>query len=75
MQFDFDTNGRPDKSSGGKMIYNEEIKREPPEGSSFTPLGDIYDLYQSKIISEKEINPDGKSLVYGVNLLIQQISP
>ncbi len=33
VQFDFpDANGKPYKSSGGKMIYNEELKREIPEG-------------------------------------------
>ena len=33
LQFDFpDENGNPYKSSGGKMIYNEELKRETPEG-------------------------------------------
>jgi len=33
VQFDFpDQNGKPYKSSGGKMVYNEELKREIPEG-------------------------------------------
>ena len=33
VQFDFpNENGRPYKSSGGKMVYNEELKREIPEG-------------------------------------------
>lgn len=33
VQFDFpDENGKPYKSSGGKMVYNEELKREIPEG-------------------------------------------
>lgn len=33
VQFDFpDENGRPYKSSGGKMVWNEELKREIPEG-------------------------------------------
>lgn len=33
VQFDFpDSNGKPYKSSGGKMVYNEELKREIPEG-------------------------------------------
>lgn len=31
VQFDFpDENGKPYKSSGGKMVYNEELKREIP---------------------------------------------
>ena len=33
VQFDFpDENGKPYKSSGGKMVYNEMLKREIPEG-------------------------------------------
>ena len=33
VQFDFpDENGKPYKSSGGKMVYNEKLKREIPEG-------------------------------------------
>ncbi|MBR2928819.1 MAG: restriction endonuclease subunit S [Oscillospiraceae bacterium] len=32
VQFDFpDENGKPYKSSGGKMVWNEELKREIPE--------------------------------------------
>ena len=33
VQFDFpDENGRPYKSSGGKMVWNEKLKRDIPEG-------------------------------------------
>lgn len=33
VQFDFmDKKGRPYKSSGGRMVYNETLKREIPEG-------------------------------------------
>ncbi|POR22158.1 hypothetical protein BWK58_11375 [Flavobacterium columnare] len=33
VQFDFpDANGKPYKSSGGKMVWNEALKREIPEG-------------------------------------------
>lgn len=33
VQFDFpDENGRPYKSSGGKMVWNEKLKREIPQG-------------------------------------------
>jgi len=45
VQFDFpDANGKPYKSSGGKMVYNEELKREVPDGwggGTLTDLGDI----------------------------------
>lgn len=33
LQFDFpDENGKPYKSSGGKMVWNEKLKKEIPEG-------------------------------------------
>jgi len=33
VQFDFpDINGKPYKTSGGKMVWNKELKREIPEG-------------------------------------------
>lgn len=41
VQFDFpDENGKPYKSSGGKMIWNEVLKREIPEGWDVTSLFD-----------------------------------
>ena len=42
VQFDFpDANGKPYKSSGGKMIYNEELKREIPHGWNVKELQSI----------------------------------
>ena len=39
VQFDFpDENGRPYKNSGGKMVWNDKLKREIPEGWELTPL-------------------------------------
>ena len=41
VQFDFpDKNGKPYKSSGGKMVWNEQLKREVPEGWVTRPLGE-----------------------------------
>lgn len=41
-QFDFpDENGKPYKSSGGKMVWNEELKREIPEEWERVLLKDI----------------------------------
>lgn len=46
LQFDFpDVNGRPYKSSGGKMVYNEVLKREIPEDWKVTTLWDIANYY------------------------------
>ena len=42
VQFDFpDENGKPYKTSGGKMVYNEVLKREIPEGWEVKSLGEI----------------------------------
>lgn len=42
VQFDFpDDSGKPYKSSGGKMVYNEELKREIPSGWLAATLLDI----------------------------------
>jgi type I restriction enzyme S subunit len=42
VQFDFpDANGKPYKSSGGKMVYNEELKRKVPEGWKIESLMEI----------------------------------
>jgi type I restriction enzyme, S subunit len=42
VQFDFpDTNGKPYKSSGGKMIYNAALKREIPAGWNDGSLWEI----------------------------------
>ena len=41
VQFDFpDKNGKPYKSSGGKMVWNEELKREIPEGWTSSKMAD-----------------------------------
>ena len=50
VQFDFpDQNGKPYKSSGGKMVYHPELKREIPEGWGVENLRD----FESKIITGK----------------------
>ena len=42
VQFDFpDENGKPYKSSGGEMVYNEALKREIPEGWSTNTLAEF----------------------------------
>lgn len=42
VQFDFPgQNGKPYKSSGGKMVYNDTLKREIPEGWADCELSDV----------------------------------
>lgn len=71
VQFDFpDANGKPYKTSGGKMVYNATLKREIPAGWSISNLGDIAELYQPKTISGKHLVDNGKYLVYGANGIV-----
>ena len=42
VQFDFpDKNGKPYKSSGGKMVWDEQLKRDMPEGWG---VGNLYNI-------------------------------
>ena len=42
VQFDFpDQNGKPYKSSGGKMVYHPELKLEIPEGWGVSKVGEL----------------------------------
>lgn len=71
VQFDFpDANGKPYKTSGGKMEYNTKLKREIPAGWNIRSLGDIAELYQPKTISGNDFIKDGEYLVYGANGIV-----
>ena len=49
VQFDFpNEDGKPYKSSGGAMVWNEKLKREIPQGWSDCKLKDFIDLFDSK---------------------------
>ena len=59
VQFDFpDENGKPYKSSGGKMVWNETLKREIPEGWDVRSISDIATLMTNSVI------PDGNNSYY-----------
>ncbi|ATP55720.1 hypothetical protein CPT03_04185 [Pedobacter ginsengisoli] len=59
VQFDFpNEEGNPYKSSGGKMIYNEVLKREIPEGWEVNKLGALTS-FLSRGISPKYIEGKG----------------
>ena len=63
VQFDFpDQNGNPYKSSGGKMVYNPELKREIPEGWGVEKLGDITICHDSKRVP---LSSNDRELVKG----------
>ena len=49
VQFDFpDENGMPYKSSGGKMVWNEKLKREIPEGWNLIFAKDVCPIITGK---------------------------
>jgi restriction modification system DNA specificity subunit len=63
VQFDFpDQNGKPYKSSGGKMVYNLELKREIPEGWGVENLFDIADVQYGYPFSTDYFNSTGEGV-------------
>jgi type I restriction enzyme S subunit len=59
VQFDFpNEQGKPYKSSGGKMVYNAELKREIPEGWENGTLGDISDLVRGVTYDASDIKEE-----------------
>ena len=57
VQFDFpNENGKPYKSSGGKMVWNEELKREIPEGWEVKSLFDGMDVVYGFPLSTEYFN-------------------
>ena len=56
VQFDFpDQNGKPYKSSGGKMVYHPELKREIPEGWGVEKLGELIEIERGVTYSKSDI--------------------
>lgn len=54
VQFDFpDEKGKPYKSSGGKMVYNEELKRDIPDRWSDGALSDLGEIVGGSTPSTK----------------------
>ena len=62
VQFNFpDANGKPYKTSGGKMEYNATLKREIPEGWDVCSINEILGKIPSSIkISSKEVMISGR---------------
>ena len=50
-QFDFpDANGKPYRTFGGEMVWNDQLKREIPKGWDVTSVGSVAQNYDSKRI-------------------------
>lgn len=64
VQFDFpDENGNPYKSSGGKMVWSEELKREIPEGWAISPLSNITETERGISYTESDLATEGIPLI------------
>ncbi|MFQ9267495.1 MAG: restriction endonuclease subunit S [Streptococcus salivarius] len=67
VQFDFpDQNGKPYKSSGGKMVYHPELKREIPEGWGVAKLNEVVDLISGYPFSSNDYVTSGKYKLYTI---------
>jgi len=65
VQFDYpDQNGKPYKSSGGKMVYNETLKREIPKGWEDKELCDIANITMGQSPSGKSYNDAGEGKIF-----------
>lgn len=62
LQFEFpNEEGKPYKSSGGKMVWNEELKRDIPEGWQTVKGSDLFSFEKGKIPAEL-FNNNNKNL-------------
>lgn len=65
VQFDFpDANGTPYKSSGGKMVYNAELKREIPEGWQDKQLSQIANITMGTSPIGNSLNDIGEGVEF-----------
>ena len=65
VQLDFpDENGKPYKSSGGKMVWNEELKREIPDGWEVKPLSAVFDITMGSSPSGASLNENGDGIEF-----------
>ena len=65
VQFDFpDKNGKPYKTSGGKMVWSEELKREIPEGWEVKELCEIANITMGQSPPGESYNEEGIGSVF-----------
>ena len=65
VQFDFpDENGKPYKSSGGKMIYSSELGRDIPVGWEVQRLSDIATIIQGNSPNGSTLNDTGEGMIF-----------
>jgi type I restriction enzyme S subunit len=65
VQFDFpDKNGKPYKTSGGEMVWNEELKREIPKDWDSGELKDIANITMGQSPPGESYNEDGNGMIF-----------
>ena len=69
VQFDFpDENGKPYKSSGGKMVFNETLKREIPVGWEVKDFGEVFQISRGTLVTkDTSTTGDYKVVAAGLN--------
>jgi len=64
VQFDFPNEaGKPYKSSGGEMVWNEELKREIPQGWSSISIGDYAPCKSGYAFKSKDFGSKGLPVI------------
>lgn len=67
LQYEFpNEEGKPYKSSGGKMVYNEELKREIPENWKCQTINDVVDMVQGYAFSNRDYSSKGIYKLYTI---------
>jgi type I restriction enzyme S subunit len=65
VQFDFpNEEGKPYKSSGGKVVWNEKLKREIPEGWEDGVFSDIANITMGQSPDGSSYNEEGKGEIF-----------
>ena len=65
VQFDFpNEEGKPYKSNGGVMVWNEMLKREIPQGWSNGVLSDVANITMGQSPDGSSYNEDGEGIIF-----------
>ena len=65
VQFDFpNEEGKPYKSSGGAMVWNEKLKRKIPQGWSNGVLSDVANITMGQSPDGSSYNEDGEGIIF-----------
>lgn len=65
VQFDFpNEEGKPYKSSGGAMVWNEKLKREIPQGWNNGVLSDVANITMGQSPDGSSYNEDGEGIIF-----------